>query len=259
MSPFSRLLPLLTLASCANMQPTQSGFLENYDQLAEVEERPKQRRFINEDIDWDSFDGVHLEPTVYRPAAGREDIISAGTAEYLTTYLDEEWHEVFGLYFDAAEPARPLRIRAAITDVDRSNFWTNLLTMIVLLPADTGGSTVELEILDGTSGERLAALVKADEGKRRRTKGSSGTSCRPCDRSATRSRGSTTSSSGWTTSSSTAALSAASRSDAGCRELARLGACRWCDGQQSAPVEFDIPEGGDEKLMFVFVRAEDDG
>ena len=31
----------------------------------------------------------------------------------------------------------------------------------------------------------------------------------------------------------------------------------WCDGQMSAPYEFDLAEGGDANLLIMFERAEE--
>ena len=54
-------------------------------------------------------------------------------------------------------------MRAAITDLDRSIVWINIVGIIVAVPVDYGGIAGELEIVDA-SGERMIAMAAHRDG-----------------------------------------------------------------------------------------------
>jgi hypothetical protein len=157
-------LPLLfasfLLGGCASMSNHSSGFLESYEHL---KPDPKDsHRLVYERADWKKSDytGVLIEPAVVCLTPEDQEKITAKEMTDLAAYsnkalrkaLAKEWKIV-----TAAEPGT-LRVRYAITGVDTSNPVLNVATSLVLCPVDNGGVSMEFEVSDASSGEKLVAL-----------------------------------------------------------------------------------------------------
>ncbi len=175
MSRSVRFVPALVLfcsAGCAGLAPTRTGFLDGYEDLVPAPEhevgwvpdevllarpraqgapRPRPRLWI--------------EPTLWRPADGAPEL-EAETAARLTAHFESCLRESLGRDFELADGPGPdtLNVRTALTDVDPSSVFVNVVTVILLVPLDMGGAVAEIEVTDGGSGERVLALACAREG-----------------------------------------------------------------------------------------------
>jgi hypothetical protein len=139
------LLPLL--AACADdpaeVEPSErSGFLGDYSQLTPGRGDEAQLRYIAPEADFSGYRKVIVDPVVaWEGGAGSAAPVAElkSLADALTAALREQLAHEFEVVEVPA--AGTLRIRAALTGVH------------------AGGASVELEVLDAASGERLVAVA----------------------------------------------------------------------------------------------------
>lgn len=151
------------LTACAHQVPTRSGFLADYAELQplatdaklETTSVPGDAAFGTVIIDDVQFAG---EASVMTP----DDEARKALCRTLEGALLEEFSD---LPPTGSAPARTLRVKAAITGVDRSRPLLNLVTTLALfVPVDNGGVSVEIQATDDLSGQRIAAMSGARNG-----------------------------------------------------------------------------------------------
>jgi hypothetical protein len=152
----------------------QSGFLRDYSQLEKLEDWPAREAYFNPNAQWSRYDSIQID-AVTLWADKSIDKLSAEDQQMLTDTLYMALHEELSLYFNISDHPGPntLRLRAALTQgkgakaVMRSltsiHPGTLLLGAAVGLSLDTansvGSATMEAELLDSATNERLAAVV----------------------------------------------------------------------------------------------------
>jgi hypothetical protein len=152
----------------------QSGFLRDYSQLEKLEDWPAREAYFNPNAQWSRYDSIQID-SVTLWADKSIDKLSAEDQQMLTDTLYMALHEELSLYFNISDHPGPntLRLRAALTQgkgakaVMRSltsiHPGTLLLGAAVGLSLDTansvGSATLEAELLDSATNERLAAMV----------------------------------------------------------------------------------------------------
>jgi hypothetical protein len=158
------MLPLLALGACASQVPTRSAFLGDAPLSASA---PDRLRWIAAGFDPAGYDGWMIESVEVRPADPSKGAISAEDAAELKQHLTDALTRAFGTTRPqrAAAGPRTLVVRAAVTGAERANPVVNgIATLAVLVPVTTGGAAAEMEVRDGATGQRLAALSAADNG-----------------------------------------------------------------------------------------------
>jgi hypothetical protein len=154
--------------------PEESGFLRDYSQLQEREGHEAQLVYLNPRADWSRYAAIEIDSVTLW--ASQENVkLSKQDQQMLTDLVYKAMHEQLGKQFRLVDRTGPdvLRLRAALTQAKGAN--VPLRTMSTLLPqalilgtavglsADTastvGTATVEMELLDSITGERLAAAV----------------------------------------------------------------------------------------------------
>lgn len=157
------------VAGCATPRPEPSGFLEGGWQFVPDKygktgmlwaERPG--------FDWARYRRVQLDPVIvyYHPRAGSK-AIQPDELKKLAAYFREAVINELANDFPVTTEAGPdvLRIRAAITDAAPANPALNAATTLVaFVPLDLGGATIEVEFIDSSNGERLAAMMERKKG-----------------------------------------------------------------------------------------------
>lgn len=151
------------LTACAHQGPTRSGFLADYGDLQPLA-KDANLEAVSSSGDT-GFGTVIIEEVQF---AGNAFVMTpvdeAGYAlcRTLEGALREEFSDATPT---ASGPSRPLRVKAAITGVNRSRPLLNLLTTLALfVPMDNGGVSVEIEAIDEISGQRIAAISGARNG-----------------------------------------------------------------------------------------------
>lgn len=151
------LLPVaFVLSGCATNRMTQSGFLVDYNQL-----KPSQ------------FKNVHLytapgfDPSQVASASIEAPSI-VGTSKRLADMSDdnkrllvEHLRAAVSARMQAIKPTsgatRTVRVRSALTDFDSPNRTVNAALTLLTGPVTTGGASLEVEVVDAATGERLVA------------------------------------------------------------------------------------------------------
>jgi hypothetical protein len=176
----------LTALACAGTRgrrsaPEESGFLRDYSQLTKDKDTPAKLSYIDRDADWSSFDAIWIE-SVSIWANSETSKLKPEENEMLVAFFYNALHEELSKNFRIADGPGPgvLQFRAALTETKGANVPLKAVTTIVpqLKLASTlvgtggdivttvGQATLEAEVLDSMTKERLAAAVDQQAGKK---------------------------------------------------------------------------------------------
>lgn len=154
--------------------PEESGFLGDYSQLQKVEGFPAALIYIRPGVQWSSYKAVQIDSVglwgdATSAAAKPED------QQMLTDTLYKSLYTELSKYFVITNQPGPntLRLRVALSQVQGAKPVLRTVTTVVPqmrvvgtivgLGADTattvGAATVEMEVLDSATNQRLAAAV----------------------------------------------------------------------------------------------------
>lgn len=161
-SPTARLRlggALLVLALCSGACASGPagggpGFLGDYSELRPGRGNESQLIYIDRDVSFAPYERVIIEPvTLWNADSEGFRGVDAEVQQWLAEALGQAFRENIEPDFALAECARPgtLRIRMAITAARGG--WTDSEESFV------GVVAVEVEVLDASSGKRLAAAV----------------------------------------------------------------------------------------------------
>lgn len=154
------------------MRIEPSGFLTEFDRLQDASDRevafiPDAVRYWEASgIDWAGYTQVLVEPVEWRPVGSRAQRVGAHDAAKLCADFEGILRDRLGRDLRVVDVVQPgtLAVRAAVTDVATSNVLLNIVALIVLFPVDMGGIRGEIELVDATTREPLAALAAYREG-----------------------------------------------------------------------------------------------
>ena len=189
-----RILMILAMAGlvgvffgCASSQPKESsmateysGFLKTYPAF-EKGQGDIDKRYLKKGVDFGKYDKVMMDEVVFY---FKHDAEYHGIKPSEIQELSEDFHKTFVKELGDRMTADPgpdvMRMRLAVTDLETSNPVTGTLTTVVpvglavsfVKKGVTGGYTgvgsasMEVEFLDSTTNERIAAGIdKAPGGK----------------------------------------------------------------------------------------------
>lgn len=158
------LVGLCLVTGCAAGPAPRSGFLGSYDGLEQIrgsdsllEQRPSPT------FDPASFHAVSIDPPVIE-VSDINDVDRERLASAFREALIERLEGKLPIVADAGPGV--LRIRTSIVDVKKANVPMNIVTSLLAVPLSQGGVAAEAEVLDGGSGERVAALSWSRRGVR---------------------------------------------------------------------------------------------
>jgi len=156
------------LGACSTQAPTQSGFLGGYDRLHAVAGKDGQLDYWKPGVDWGRYNNILIGRIDLRlPEAQKAELPDQERAAFLDT-TTRLFEGAFARRFHrVTEPdENTLVVRAAITGIDRSSPGLNVFSAVVaFLPLDTGGATLEAELMDGATGETVASRIAAVNGQ----------------------------------------------------------------------------------------------
>jgi hypothetical protein len=170
---------VLSVTGCAATrgrrgEPEASGFLRDYSMLKENPDYPAAAVYIRPGVQWSRYNSVQLQSV----GLWGSDItanVSSEDQQKLTDALYQSLYDELSKYFVVTSQAGPntLRLRVALTQAKGAKVGLRTITTIVPqlrlagslvgLAGDTaatvGSATVEMEILDPVTNQRLAAAV----------------------------------------------------------------------------------------------------
>lgn len=165
------------VAGCAatrgrRAEPLKSGFLSNYSQLKKNPDFPAALVYVRPGVDWARYSSVDIESAGLWVNKNTEHL-SPEDQQHLTNVLYEAMAKELGAVFDLTKDPGPntLFLRVALTQAQGARVPLRVVTTVVPqlrmagavvgLAGDTaatvGSSTVEMEVLDPVTNQRLAA------------------------------------------------------------------------------------------------------
>jgi hypothetical protein len=174
----------LALAGCLGTEPARnvrpSGFLGDYSTLGRGGEGEPALLYWNPKADFRAYSKVIVErATIWRVPGSSLDDVPKAELEHLAILLTARIIEAVkreGLTIVHEPGPGVMRIRSAITEAEQSALVLDLVTSAVPLPSLTkvatgtrafvGKASVEGEIRDAMTDERLAAMVDRRAGNR---------------------------------------------------------------------------------------------
>lgn len=157
----------LITGACASLQPTHTGFLNDYESLRPNTAQPSEGAFRKSGLDLGHYRAFMIAPVVFKSAGHGDPDLKA--VETLTSDYQEALRSAFAQRLEQANEPGPdvVIVRAAVTGVCQAHPVVNALTMAaVFVPVTAGAASSEAEVIDSVSGERLAALQGVTNGGR---------------------------------------------------------------------------------------------
>ena len=152
----------------------ESGFLRDYSQLESSKDWPAREVYFNPNAQWSRYDSIHID-SVTLWADESIDELEPEDRQMMTDTLYKALHEKLSEFFEIVDNPGPntIRLRAALTQAKGAKPGIRGLTSIhpatlligsaVGLSRDTantvGSATIEIELLDAATNDRLAAMV----------------------------------------------------------------------------------------------------
>jgi hypothetical protein len=158
-----------SLAAWATQKSSQSGFLGDYAQLKPSAERDGALYWEDRAMRLSNYKKFMVDPIVvhFAPnAAGTA--VDPGELKELTDYFHSQTVKALSKNYQVVTAAGPgvLRVRAAITDINKTVPLANIHPGTKLTGLGLGGASMEAEAVDSGTNKRLAAVVETREGSR---------------------------------------------------------------------------------------------
>lgn len=170
---------LLLSAGCASKQVKYSGFMQNYPQFKPGRDK-SAKVYVKEGVDFKRYKKIMMDEVVFFfNDANKYKGISPEEMKDLADAWHKDMFDAFKGYTFTDRPGPDVvRIRTAITDIDVSHPARNVVSTVVPVGLavsivkkaaagsypGVGGASMEMEILDSVSGERLAAAIDSKSG-----------------------------------------------------------------------------------------------
>lgn len=160
---------IAALTGCSAKQRANSGFLVDYSELKPSPLVEGAYAYRNPSFDLGKFDkfiidpiGVHFAPDASGAA------VDPKTLQEMTAYFRTKLIEGLSKNYKVVDAAGDgtLRLRIALTDLQKSNPALNIHPATKLSGVGLGAASVEAEGLDTASGKRLFAFVHTRSGDR---------------------------------------------------------------------------------------------
>lgn len=158
---------IAAVGGCSSQRPPQSGFLTNYEALTPHASRAGAFLYEHPTAKISSYRGFLIEPVVVSltPEA-QERSVDPQALERLAEYFRRELIAAIPERFAVVEAPGPgvLRIRAAITDATPRAVFSNLHPRSAATEGNARRTTIEAELVDAETNERIVAIVDTQLG-----------------------------------------------------------------------------------------------
>lgn len=173
---------LVLLSACGGQDTTRTGFIGNYDGMKPTKAHTADLIFVDPGYEPGQYRAAFLDTVEWTPAPDSPtrspEVIAELTADFrksLTEKLARSFVIVPKPAPGSVAPAGVLRIRGAITNTRKANWWLNLPVQVLgvglsvvglpgLPPPNPGGASEEMEALDAESGKRVVAVATYNNG-----------------------------------------------------------------------------------------------
>ncbi len=158
-----------SVAGCATQQAAKSGFLSDYSQLKPDPAFDGARRYQNPAKPLNQYRKFLLDPVVVHFAPNAKGTaISPGEIKKLADYFHDRAVEELSKRYQVVQKPGPgvLRVRAAITDIEKTTPIMNIHPAMKMSGIGLGGASMEAEAIDSQTRERVIAVVDSRQGSR---------------------------------------------------------------------------------------------
>lgn len=161
------LIAALLLGGCAAGKMDdfeESGFLVDYSQLTWGGENRAALTYVDPEVDFKKYDSLMFDRvSVWLSPEAENREVDPAVLKKMSDYFRNALVEAVKDGYTVVDQPGPnvIRVRAAITDVEPSDPVAKALSVDNI---GTGGAEAEIELLDSTSSERLAAAVDRRQG-----------------------------------------------------------------------------------------------
>lgn len=151
-------LVALVLSGCAAQKTTNSGFLAHYEQLQVSKDNTGD--FIYQSPDISKYHAFIVDEPVFIPGEKSDKGVDVDDIVEIKSAFKDAVIETFSERYrhTNAVGSDVMRIKLAITGVEKPIYWLNYLATALAGPVSNGGASSESEIVDSVTGKRLAAL-----------------------------------------------------------------------------------------------------
>jgi len=169
---FVNVVVLFSLTGCATkqMELTKTGFLSGYSDLKEDEASKGMHVYKNPNVNIGArYSKILIAPIQFKldptvKAHEMKDKDREKLTDYFYGQLEERLSENYGIVNVPGEDV--LIFRTAITDVLPNKVYLNLHWSTTLIGAGVGGASLEAELVDSMTGERMLSFVDGRKGRR---------------------------------------------------------------------------------------------
>lgn len=154
----------LCVVGCASGPAPRTGFLGDYSQLTRVKDSDSIiAQSPPPGFDVGRYHSVFIEPSIIEL-----DELDAEERQQLADAFRAALAERVGPSMRVVDRTGPgvLRVRSAIVGARKANVALNVVTSLLAAPLSLGGVAAEAEVLDGATGQRIAALSWSRRGAR---------------------------------------------------------------------------------------------
>lgn len=164
----SSILVLGLVVGCTGRpKVTHSGFLRDYSQLKLEEDGAK--RYLNPSKNLRQYNKFIIDPVVVHFAPNSKGTaIDPAKLKELSDYFRNQLVKGLSKRYRVVRSSGPgvLRIRIAITDIKKTTAVANIHPAMKMSGIGLGGASMEAEVVDSVSGERVGAIVDSQSGGR---------------------------------------------------------------------------------------------
>jgi hypothetical protein len=163
---------LFVFTGCATKQVklTETGFLSSYSDLEENEDFQGMYIYKNPGVNIaQKYSAILISPVQFKlDPAVKENSIEEEDREKLAQYYHERLEENLEKNYTVTDaPGNDvLLLRTAVTGVLPNKVYLNLHWSTTLIGAGIGGASLEAELVDSLTGERMLSFVDARKGRK---------------------------------------------------------------------------------------------
>ena len=159
---------LIGFSACA--KPTKTGFLDDYSQLSPSPHAQGAYSYFNPNPSnsLGQYSKFIIEPIyAFLTPEERQEISDTELRELIEYFHTQIVLAIGDEYAIVQKPAPGVaRVRIAITDIDDAEPILNIHPAMILSGIGLGGACMEGEVLDSETGERIAAVIDCQKGRR---------------------------------------------------------------------------------------------
>jgi len=163
------LAPVL-ISGCATRAPAaKTGFLKDYSKLEPHPDIDGRHRYINPNINAGDYSKFMVDPVaVNLSETGTKRGVDQEKLDELAKFFHKQIVHNLEQGYRVVNSAGPgvIRVRVAITDVEKTNPLLNIHPALKLTGAGLGGAGMEGELVDSVTGQTIAAFIDNQKGSR---------------------------------------------------------------------------------------------